>query len=73
MAHHKGKRTHHPGMNRHHFFRAKSRGGSTSKKNLLWMNIERHAYWHRVFGTMGAEEVLALLERVVRAKEAQAA
>ena len=67
----KVKKNGHPGMNKHHFFKAKSRGGSSDYHNLLWLNIERHAYWHKVFGLMGAEEVLALLERVVRAKLAQ--
>lgn len=67
------KRKHHPGMNKHHFFVAKSRGGPSTRQNLLWLNIERHRSWHDVFGLMGAEEVLALLERVVRAKKAQKA
>lgn len=76
MSKHKGRKTRrkgHPGMNKHHFFVAKSRGGSSSPQNLLWLNIERHRSWHDVFGLMGAEEVLALLERVVRAKQAQKA
>jgi len=67
------RRRHHPGMNRHHFFVARIRGGKRSINNLLWINIERHRSWHDVFGNMGAEEVLAFLERVVRAKRRQVA
>ena len=40
---------------------------------MLWIDIERHRAWHAVFGNLGAEEVLALLERVVRAKRKQVA
>ena len=65
------RKEHHTGQNKHHFFKARSRGGNSSRENLLWLNIERHQFWHRVFGNMGAEEVLRLLERVVRAKKGQ--
>src|SRR5574343_856782 len=46
---------HYKGRNRHHFFRAKSRGGGSDKRNLLLIDIERHRNWHAVFGNMGAE------------------
>lgn len=69
----KWRRRRNKGKNQHHFFTAKSRGGNRSKRNLLWIDIERHRSWHDVFGNLGAEEVLALLERVVRAKRKQVA
>lgn len=55
------------GRNLHHFLLAKSLGGRDSFNNLLLMKVERH----ELFGLMTAEEVLALLERVVRAKKHQ--
>ncbi len=62
-----------PGQNRHHFLLPKSRGGDNSLNNLLWINIEKHEAWHRIFKNATAEEVLNLLERVVRAKKHQKA
>lgn len=56
--------------NRHHLI-PRSRGGSMSLNNLLYIDIERHRAWHDIFGNATAEEVLNLLERVVRAKKNQ--
>jgi hypothetical protein len=61
----------HPGRNFHHLFELRCRGGSKKKWNLLLIDIERHEAWHRLFGLLEAEEVLALLMRVVRAKQQQ--
>lgn len=59
------------GRNLHHFLRPKSRGGDNSLNNLLLIDIEKHQCWHKLFKNATAEEVLNLLERVVRAKKHQ--
>jgi hypothetical protein len=66
-------RKHLPGRNRHHFLLPKSRGGGMDFNNLLLIDIEKHEAWHRIFKNATAEEVLCLLERVVRAKKHQRA
>ena len=53
--------------NRHHLVPV-SRGGENTIHNLLLIKIEKHELWHRLWGNRTAEEVLSLLERVVRAK-----
>jgi len=65
----KGK--HRKGRNCHHFLYPKSRGGDNSLSNLLLIDIEKHEAWHRLFKNATADEVLSLLERVVRAKKHQ--
>lgn len=60
----------HDGRNYHHLTPV-SRNGSDQRQNLLLIDIERHEGWHKVFGNRTAEEVLELLERVVRAKKHQ--
>lgn len=68
---HKVQLKHLKGRDRHHFFRARSLGGSDTIDNLLLMDIERHRSWHGLFGLKSAEQALALLQRVVRAKARQ--
>ncbi len=58
------------GRNFHHLT-PRSRGGKDTDDNLLLIEIEKHEAWHKMFGIKTAKEVLALLERVVRAKESQ--
>jgi len=58
------------GRNKHHL-KAKSLGGSKATYNLLLIDIERHRIWHKLFGLLNLDEVIALLQRVKRAKEAQ--
>ncbi len=58
------------GRNLHHLI-PRSRFGDNSKSNLLLISIEKHELWHRLWGNRTAEEILALLERVVRAKQRQ--
>ena len=59
-----------PGRNKHHLH-PKCRGGDSSKQNLLLIDIEKHIAWHTLFKNKTAEEVLQLLQRVVRAKQHQ--
>lgn len=59
-----------PGRNRHHLH-PKSLGGDNSFNNLLLIDVDKHVKWHALWGNRTAEEVLALLERVVRAKKHQ--
>ena len=56
--------------NRHHLT-PKSRRGSMSKRNLLYVDGNVHRRWHEVFGNRTLEEIIALLIRVQRAKEYQ--
>jgi hypothetical protein len=56
--------------NRHHLV-PKSRGGSMSRRNLLYVDGNVHRRWHEVFGNRTLEEVIALLLRVQRAKAQQ--
>jgi hypothetical protein len=52
---------------RHHMT-PKSRGGDRSPENLLLLKIDRHFYWHKLFGSRTLEEVIRLLLRVHQAK-----
>lgn len=54
-----------------HHLTPQSRMGDDSKQNMLLIDIEKHAAWHKLWGTKTAEEVLDLLTRVVRAKRNQ--
>jgi UPF0716 family protein affecting phage T7 exclusion len=55
--------------NRHHM-RNKCRGGDASPSNILIMDERRHAAWHLLFKNMDFKQVIKLLERVIRMKEA---
>ena len=57
-------------MNRHHLT-PKSRGGSSQDFNIAIFDIERHQFWHRVFGNRTLEEVIDLLIRFKRFKDHQ--
>ena len=57
----------HWGRNRHHLV-PKSRNGGNSPDNLLWIDIERHEYWHKVFGNRTLEEVIRLLIKLKELK-----
>jgi len=37
-------------------------------QELLLMKIDRHDYWHRIFGDMTLDEVVELLTRLQRSK-----
>lgn len=56
--------------NRHHLI-PRSPGGDNALSNLLLIRIDRHVYWHKIFGTATLEEVLELLTRMKRMKERQ--
>jgi hypothetical protein len=58
--------------NQHHLV-PRSRGGNNEVSNLLLIDEETHIEWHRVFGNLTLEEVIALLQRLQRAKAKQAA
>lgn len=60
-----------PGRNYHHFLLAKCRGGKDTIQNLLLMRVERHEAWHKLFGTMTAEQAVALLQRAIQMKKHQ--
>lgn len=52
----------------HHHLRPRSRGGTDRNSNLLLIHIDRHEFWHRVFGNRTLDEVIALLHRAKRMK-----
>ena len=54
--------------NRHHLI-PRSRGGANLPNNLLTIGIERHEYWHKVFGNRTLDEVIRLLTRLKHIKE----
>jgi hypothetical protein len=56
-----------PRRNKHHLL-PRSRGGDNSPDNLLLLKVNRHFYWHRLFGARSLEEVILLLVRVHWAK-----
>jgi hypothetical protein len=56
-----------PRRNKHHLL-PRSRGGDSSPDNLLLLKVNRHFYWHRLFGARSIEEVILLLMRVHQAK-----
>jgi hypothetical protein len=49
--------------NRHHLI-PRSRGGANLPNNLLTIGIERHEYWHKIFGNKTLDEVIKLLIRL---------
>ena len=53
--------------NRHHLT-PKSRGGDMSPQNLLTIDIDRHIFWHKMFGNKTLEEVIDLLIRLKKMK-----
>jgi len=66
------KRNRHAGRdytarNKHHLT-PRSRGGDESEENLFLLKLDRHFYWHKLFGNKTLEEVISFLQRVHRAK-----
>jgi len=57
-------------FNKHHM-KNRSRGGSFIESNLLRMDISRHNCFHILFGNLDFDEIIELLKRVKRIKEAQ--
>ena len=56
------------GRNYHHVLKAKSLGGDNSHSNLLLIDIEKHACWHKMFKLLTIRQVIELLQRVERMK-----
>lgn len=57
----------HRGQNRHHLT-PKSVGGRNDNENILWIDIERHSLWHKLWGNRTLEQIIALLQRLARMK-----
>lgn len=57
----------------YHHLQNRCNGGSNERSNLLLMKVERHWELHRLFGNLNLDQIIALLQRVRRAKQAQAA
>ncbi len=58
----------HFGRNRHHLT-PKSRGGRSTPDNIIWMNIEKHDCWHKIFGLRTLSEAIDVLQRLQQIKE----
>ena len=58
------------GRNKHHIV-AKSRGGRTTRSNVLLLDIERHEAYHKLFGNRDLGEAVELLLRIRRIKQGQ--
>ena len=58
-------------QNRHHLI-PKQRRNTYKEKNpvfvTLWMHIEKHKAWHKVFNNLTLDEIILLLQRVRRHK-----
>jgi 16S rRNA U516 pseudouridylate synthase RsuA-like enzyme len=66
----KGKvpRNGHPmNHNRHHMLN-KCNGGTWDTENILWLDIERHEWWHKIFRNLSHREVIELLIRTYKMK-----
>ena len=50
--------------NRHHL----TPGGTDSNSNILRMDALRHVLWHKLWGNLYIEQVIALLQRTVKMK-----
>lgn len=59
-----------PGRNLHHLI-PKSRGGPKIDWNLLLIRVERHELLHDIFGVPTPEEVIMMMQRLIRMKEHQ--
>ena len=55
------------GRNYHHL-KPQSRGGKYIDSNLLLIKIDRHHFWHKIFGNRTLGEVIRLLIRLERVK-----
>jgi hypothetical protein len=69
----KGKHPKHFEDRGYHHLTPRSRFGGNERSNLLLINKVRHVEWHRVFSNLTLDEVIYLLQRIKRAKEAQVA
>ena len=58
------------GRNYHHL-KAIALGGGNELWNLCLTKLERHDYWHRVFGLLDLDQAIELLIRYRRFKEYQ--
>ncbi len=57
-------------QNRHHNV-AKSKGGSSQRKNIIWLNREFHDCLHYWFGNKTLKEIIEILKRLDSSKENQ--
>ena len=59
------------GIKSRHHLKPKSRGGESIESNLIDFDRSRHDAWHFLFSNLTLDEVIELLTRLKRAKEAQ--
>lgn len=65
MSRRRRQKHHAEGMNPHHI-RPSSRGGG-GRNNLVWLPVEWHATWHKLFVNMTIEEVHSFIDNLMRA------
>lgn len=54
--------------NKHHL-KARSRGGDSRGSNLLFIEVEKHNWLHKIFGNLTLYEIIVLLIRLSKAKK----
>jgi len=54
-------------INKHHL-KPKSRHGDSRGSNMLYIDIEKHCWLHKIFGNLTLCEIIILLIRVAKAK-----
>jgi hypothetical protein len=52
-----------------HHLTPRCRGGANTFQNLLALNEKRHEAWHILFGVLTLDEVIAVLQRLKKAKD----
>lgn len=55
------------GKNKHHL-KARSRGGDSHGSNLLFIEVDKHNWLHKIFKNLTLYEIIVLLIRISRAK-----
>lgn len=60
------------GFNDKHHLKPREQGGQSIQSNLLTIDVYRHDAIHLIFGNKSLDEIIALLQRVKRAKQSQA-
>jgi len=54
--------------NKHHLL-ARARGGKSTRRNLLNIDIDKHIAFHQLFGLRTLKEAISLLKRLERMKK----
>jgi hypothetical protein len=64
------RKKHFRNRNYHHLL-PRVRGGKATTSNLLLIGIDKHRWLHKIFGNRTLDEIIAILQRLQRAKRRQ--